>query len=291
MDKGTDDMAGCSGWYIVSEAECSDTELEQEYEEMFEGSDAASNISGLIDDATEQPQGNSLQLFQSQQAAECELQLAQLKRKYLPSSATDDITCNLSPRLEKVVISPVKEKKKAKKSLFGGEDSGIVCSHEASGAVERSTIEVQVQVHAPENADLNNIPCSGQVASQKDSGKPVSGEEKLDLDSEEGESGDSDSEDEVDRAAPEPEPEPDPDLEELQKVLKEPLLTADKFLLQHKEVHKYTGLCYLKRLRGVLACLSMSFAESIKVIRPALNTGLFCYLDQRREQRKQPFCR
>lgn len=256
-----DDNPGCSSWYIVDEAECDNKDLEEEFENIFDQSDEGSDISQLIDDAAEQPQGNSLQLFQEQQAAECDLQLAHLKRKYLSSSA-DEIACNLSPRLAKVVISPVKEKKKVKKSLFA-EDSGIVCSHEASCSAERPSLEVQVQVHADETADINNIPASGesettrkreiQKASQESKGRENAKarvESDIDTDCSGG------SEDETDRAAPRSpqEGDVDPDYEELQWVLKEPPLTVDRILkTAHRsiEIHRALLLKTFKRCTGM----------------------------------------
>lgn len=148
MDKGTndDEMPGCSSWYFVDEAECSDKDGEDEYEQLFD-EETQSNVSELIDDSLLE-QGNSLALFQSQHASECEEQLARLKRKFLPSPVREEID-SLSPRLEKVSLSPVKTKKKAKKSLFRGEDSGIASSHEAS-CVDGEPAKVQ---SAPDEVD------------------------------------------------------------------------------------------------------------------------------------------
>ncbi|UBK24601.1 E1 [Eptesicus regulus papillomavirus] len=132
-NKGTDNpLEGCSSWYIVSEAECED--LDDSLERLFDNvsENEGSDICDLVDNATVE-QGNSLELFQAQQAAEDCLLVDDLKRKYNRQVA------DLSPRLEKILISPRKPKK-LKKALFL-EDSGIVSQNETTSTFEELQVE------------------------------------------------------------------------------------------------------------------------------------------------------
>nr|QZE11846.1 MAG: early protein 1 [Ailuropoda melanoleuca papillomavirus 5] len=115
----------CDDWVLV-EAECSEDE---DLEELFDKS-TESDISDLVDNAScNECQGISLELFRQQESAETEEQLLQLKRKYYHSP--DKAVANLSPRLSSISLTP-KKGKKAKKVLFGNNDSGVeVSQHEA----------------------------------------------------------------------------------------------------------------------------------------------------------------
>lgn len=109
-----EDPQGTEGdWFIVTEAECADDPVNDEYEELFDNSP----VLDLVDDASVLVQGNSLGLFQAQELEESEQQVQQLKRKLLLSPEKD-----LSPRLASVSISP-QGKAVVKKKLF--KDSGF----------------------------------------------------------------------------------------------------------------------------------------------------------------------
>ncbi|AHM27268.1 E1 protein [Vulpes vulpes papillomavirus 1] len=122
-DKGTDSSSsieeGCSGWYLVTEAECKD-DL-NDLEALFDGSTDGSDISQLIDDRDEVDQGNSLALFNQQLLEDNEQQLVDLKRKYLTPSPKQTSIVDLSPQLESVSISS--SARNSKRRLF--QDSGI----------------------------------------------------------------------------------------------------------------------------------------------------------------------
>lgn len=159
MDKGTDDeIPGCSDWFIIDQAECEDILTPDDYEDLFDKSQDGSFISDLVDDSS-QVQGNSLALLHEQLSQESEAQLVHLKRKYLnsPGSSGSDVTEALSPRLEKVNITPVK--RKVKKCLF--EDSGLG-SHEANSTLEERTTQVaDSTLNLSQNSDI-----TGQGAGQ-----------------------------------------------------------------------------------------------------------------------------
>lgn len=143
--QGTDDDAleGCSGWYFVSEAECS--QEDEPIEKLFDRSDSESNISDLVDDAAVE-QGNSLELYQRQTLQTGLEQILQLKRKFVNSPQETDVAA-LSPQLAKIFITP-KKVKKVKKVLFEAEDSGIG-GHEATGTSEELQVETStLQVHS-----------------------------------------------------------------------------------------------------------------------------------------------
>ncbi|AXN57296.1 E1 [Macaca mulatta papillomavirus 4] len=120
--KGTDNsLEGCSGWYIVSEAECQDSiDTLEPFEEAFECS-TDSNISCLLDDFDETDEGNPLALYNKQITEECDRAIEHLKRKYLSPSPKQEKLPDLSPRLASVSISS--EKNSKRRLLF--EDSGI----------------------------------------------------------------------------------------------------------------------------------------------------------------------
>lgn len=112
-DKGTD-----GGWYFVErEAECSD--VGESFEEIFDQSD--SEHLSLIDDSAA-VQGESLSLLHELETQDDQRELAELKRKYIDSPLSRTVEETLSPRLQKVTVTPRKSKK-VKKNLF--EDSGI----------------------------------------------------------------------------------------------------------------------------------------------------------------------
>lgn len=114
-DKGTEPE--CSGWcFVDAEAECSDEG--NDFGELFENS---SEHLSMIDDSP-QEQGESLQLMNELDTERDAAQLADLKRKYLPSPLSREVDDTLSPRLEKVSLTPRKSKK-VKKVLFN--DSGL----------------------------------------------------------------------------------------------------------------------------------------------------------------------
>lgn len=122
-----EDQQGTEGeWFLVTEAECADDPVNDEYEELFD----SSPVVDLVDDASVLVQGNSLGLFQAQELEESERQVQQLKRKFLVSPEKD-----LSPRLASVSISP-QGKADVKKKLF--KDSGF--ETESQCTVEEANI-------------------------------------------------------------------------------------------------------------------------------------------------------
>uniref|UniRef100_A0AAU6S4X9 Replication protein E1 n=1 Tax=Rhinolophus ferrumequinum papillomavirus 2 TaxID=3140014 RepID=A0AAU6S4X9_9PAPI len=115
-DKTGTDEPGCSGWcFVDAEAECS--EGGDDFEELC-GSEHLS----LLDDSPKE-QGESLKLMNELDNLRDEQQLSDLKRKLLGSPAGQDAVDNLSPRLEKVRITPRKSKKAKKVLSFN--DSGV----------------------------------------------------------------------------------------------------------------------------------------------------------------------
>lgn len=135
---GTDEP-GCSGWYYVdAEAECSDTG--DDFEELIQ------DENDLIDDSP-QAQGDSLQLMHELDTQTDDLQLAALKRKYLNSPLSRDIE-DLSPRLDKVNITPRKTKK-AKKVLFN--DSGVASESFVDSAASASPPDASPEGEAAED--------------------------------------------------------------------------------------------------------------------------------------------
>ncbi|AQA28211.1 E1 [Eidolon helvum papillomavirus 3] len=119
----TDPQEGPSGeGFLDREADCSEGgETDED-----EGSEA-SNVSDLIDDDVDEvdnAQGNTLALFQQQQAEDDEKLVSLLKRKHHCTPDTKDLQ-GLSPRLDAMRISPQRSRV-AKKRLFKpGDDSGV----------------------------------------------------------------------------------------------------------------------------------------------------------------------
>lgn len=114
-DKGTEnfDLEG-SSWYIVHEAECTDSI--DTLEDLCDESD--SNVSNLIDDDVVD-QGNSLALYNAKITDDCDNAIAHLKRKY--NKSPEQAVAELSPQLQAVKITP---ERNSKRRLFQ-EDSGI----------------------------------------------------------------------------------------------------------------------------------------------------------------------
>nr|DAZ92254.1 TPA_asm: E1 [Manis javanica papillomavirus 1] len=148
--KGTDyPEEGCSGWYLVQEAECDD--IDDSLEKLFDQSQE-SDISDLLDNGSVS-QGNSLALFAHQCNTESERQLQVLKRKFLPSPDKND----LSPRLQTLTISPGSDR--VKKRLFiPPNDSGIDIEVITENEVEDTNEELQV--------DHVNTPRAEEVVSE-----------------------------------------------------------------------------------------------------------------------------
>ncbi|AHJ81386.1 putative early E1 protein [Eptesicus serotinus papillomavirus 1] len=143
-NEGTDDggLEGCSGWYIVNEAECS--EEDEDLEKLFDGSDSESNVSDLVDNASVE-QGNTLELFQRQEIQTGLDQIQHLKRKFVNSPKESDVAA-LSPQLQKISITP-KKVKKAKKNLFQPER----ITNEADDATE------ELQVSSFQDSGLQSM--------------------------------------------------------------------------------------------------------------------------------------
>ncbi|AEP82743.1 unnamed protein product [Canis familiaris papillomavirus 10] len=138
LEAGTDPKEGCSGQYIIREAECSDTDDDEE-------SDPEGDIPDLITD-TPVEQGNTQAVFQEQQLSDDLMQVQQLKRKFMsPKQKVAD----LSPRLKAITITPPKPS--AKRRLFEASfDSGV----ENSGSHEtEASYSEDVQVDAVEYDD------------------------------------------------------------------------------------------------------------------------------------------
>ncbi|AAA67146.1 E1 protein [Iotapapillomavirus 1] len=110
LEEGTGE--GCSGWFD-REAICSDGSSDEEPNESFE------SIADMFDDGT-QTQGNSLELFHTQEKEETRTQIQALKRKYIPSPEAGG---DLSPRLRAISITP-KKKKPSRRLFETPEDSG-----------------------------------------------------------------------------------------------------------------------------------------------------------------------
>ncbi|ADV03083.1 unnamed protein product [Equus caballus papillomavirus 3] len=133
---------GAGGWFVLQEAQCSDSDSEVEGADEIDGPELCS----ILDDGPV-TQGNSLALFQSQIIQADEERVSWLKRKYAGSPEKD---CTLSPRLVAIHISPQKQVKRRLFLGVGNEDSGL----ELSGHNETSSIssapqsEAQIQVHA-----------------------------------------------------------------------------------------------------------------------------------------------
>uniref|UniRef100_A0AAU7E2X8 E6 protein n=1 Tax=Eidolon bat papillomavirus TaxID=3141875 RepID=A0AAU7E2X8_9PAPI len=130
--KGIDPGEGCSGIdFIDREADGSDGDSSDEREE-----DTDSSLSDLFDE-TDQAQGNSLLLFQQQQAADDEKILSILKRKHDTTPDTKALQA-LSPKLDAMRISPPRRIAK-KKLVYSCEDSGVgvsVISDEVASIAE-----------------------------------------------------------------------------------------------------------------------------------------------------------
>lgn len=146
-DKNTYENSESVDWFIVHEADCVDDDLNA-LENIFEESNSDTDISNLIDD-DQVDQGNSLALFNTQLANDCERALLDLKRKYIPSPERS--IADLSPRLAAVHISPQRQ---IKKRLF--EDSGVV-EDEAESTNEN------VQVEPPRDSRHTEIQSGGQI--------------------------------------------------------------------------------------------------------------------------------
>lgn len=149
--KGTDSdpLEGNSEWFLVREAECSDLENEEAFEELFEGS----TVSDLLDDS-EQVQGDSLQLFQHLEQTESERELAVLKRKLIGTPESREIEA-LSPRLGAVTISPNRSQNPPKRRLFETErDSGLELTiNETANTSEELPEQVEGEVEGPQGAE------------------------------------------------------------------------------------------------------------------------------------------
>lgn len=118
--KGTDSFENIEKdceWYLVDEAEC--VNGLDSLENLFEESTDGSVLSQLLDDVDEVDQGNSLALFNKQEADESRNAITVLKRKFVRSPQQQSIL-ELSPRLQAVKITP---EGKSKRRLF--RDSGI----------------------------------------------------------------------------------------------------------------------------------------------------------------------
>lgn len=146
IGNGDDDGdEGCSGWFL-EEAACSDKD--SDFEHLFDGSDE-SDVSDLVDNASVN-QGNSLQLFQQQEAESESLVVEDLKRKYLHSPETKTVS-DLSPQLQNVHITPRKPKKR--KNLF---PSGSDVEHEAESTTSPLQVENKVDNEVGSSADIDD---------------------------------------------------------------------------------------------------------------------------------------
>nr|QFF92673.1 protein E1 [Equus caballus papillomavirus 1] len=145
-DAGTPVREG-SSWFLQQEAECSDMDGSEASEE--------SEAEDLIDDAPVR-QGNSLLLFQQQEAQADEQHLSVFKRKYC---SPKEKVADLSPRLGAISISPIRGPQ-VKRRLFNPEqDSGLDLSlqNEAVDVVEPTENQV------PSDADRTVRHVDGQT--------------------------------------------------------------------------------------------------------------------------------
>ena len=121
-------------WFIVSEADCENNI--DTLEELFDESTDGSDISNLIDDdVDETDQGNSLALYNIQEAGDSEKAITKLKRKYVKSPQQPSIA-DLSPRLEAIRLTPERQ---IKRRLF--QDSGLGEDETASSFTQVESID------------------------------------------------------------------------------------------------------------------------------------------------------
>nr|AEX31125.1 E1 protein [Human papillomavirus]AYA94615.1 MAG: E1 protein [Human papillomavirus] len=130
--KGTENLSISGDWYLVHEADCVD-DLNA-LDDLFENSTDGSGISNLIDDDianNAEDQVNTLALYNSQIADECDFAIQTLKRKFIKSPQQS--VAELSPKLQAVCITP---KKSSSKRRLQFEDSGVV-EDEAESSFEK----------------------------------------------------------------------------------------------------------------------------------------------------------
>ena len=155
--KGTDDdidnVEKDSSWFIVTEAECY-TDINSLDNIFEESTDEESDVSELIDDVDNASQGNSLALYNSKVADDCNKAITDLKRKYIKSP--QHCVAELSPRLEAVKITA---EGKSKRRLF--RDSGIE-EDETSNTTQVLSETQLVSADVDETVDL--LRCNNRTA-------------------------------------------------------------------------------------------------------------------------------
>ena len=151
--KGTENLNISGDWFLVHEADCVD-DLNA-LDDLFENSTDGSGISNFIDDDiaqnSEEPV-NSLALYNTQIADECDLAIQTLKRKFIKSP--QQAVADLSPKLQAVCITP---KKNSSKRRLHFEDSGVV-EDEAESSFEKVDEEtVETVEHVAKHGDCLNL--------------------------------------------------------------------------------------------------------------------------------------
>lgn len=163
--KGTENINISGDWYLVHEADCVD-DLNA-LDDLFENSTDGSGISNLIDDdiaSNSEEQVNSLVLYNTQVADECDFAIQTLKRKFIKSPQPS--VAELSPKLQAVCITP---KKNSSKRRLQFEDSGVVDDEAESSfeKVDEDTLEtVDTVEHVAKDGEYQNLELL-QTASRK----------------------------------------------------------------------------------------------------------------------------
>lgn len=140
-------MAEREGWLLI-EAECDD---DADKDDDEDDADCAQDADwDFIDDAAVE-QGNSRELFNQQEAEELEQLCLVQKRKY--ESPKEKLTCDLSPRLQAISISPRKPPS-SKKRLFDSEARGVDKTDEAANTPGTGT-QTQTQVESGVFSDFS----------------------------------------------------------------------------------------------------------------------------------------
>lgn len=131
-DRGNE-CEGDGGWFIVTQADCTDDDTEDDFEHMFDVSTDDASLADFFDETEidDASAGAHASLLNMQMLEEDRQKVADLKRKYATPSPKAPSVQDLSPRLEAVTLSP--RKKNSKRRLF--EDSGISSPHETPSII------------------------------------------------------------------------------------------------------------------------------------------------------------
>ncbi|AOP12497.1 E1 [Canis familiaris papillomavirus 19] len=155
-ERGNEDVEGDGGWFLVSQADCSDAD--DDFDCLLDAS-ADTNISDLIDDnVVEGDNVDHARLLNLQRLEQDLSQLGGPKRKYLTPSPKGTSPNDLSPSLQAVSLSP--RPKNSKRRLF--QDSGIESiNNETEDSVTRG--ETQVSQNGGADAEYDSDPVSASL--------------------------------------------------------------------------------------------------------------------------------